>query len=275
MIIDLESKIGLNIKFNPENNQLVFEDPEIVIGRFDIRTFREISRYIKNKSSKFPLANAYYMYRGLHRKSDEEKINSLGFRFDITVIPAGSFIRKDKKEFARTAGHYHEIKAGTGLGFPEIYEVVSGNALWLMQKPEESDFSKLSKIYSIEAGPGEKAIVLPGYGHISINTSNEPLVLADWIGNNFKYNYEPYKNFRGGGYWVMQGKTGEISFERNENYTRVPELKKLKPRELPEFGLFKTEPLYRLVHDLSRLRFLVYPEEFEEKLTVENCYEQV
>lgn len=272
-MIDLEQKSGLKLSFDEQNFQLVFEDPNIVLERFDIRTKRALAPFIKNKNAKYSKENIYFTYRNLRRKSDEEIINSAGLRYDITVIPPGSFIYKKQRELARTAGHYHEIKAGTGLGFPEVYEVLHGKALWLAQKPEESNYMKLSKIYLVEAEAGEKAVMLPGFGHISINRTKEPLLLANWVGNNFKYNYEPYKKCHGGGYWVMENEKGNAVFEKNINYSRVPEIKKLKPRELPEFGFYKIEPLYRLVHDLSRLRFLLFPEEFENKLTVDYCYE--
>ena len=275
MILDLEQKSGLKLSFDDQNFQLVFEDPNIVLERFDIRTKRALAPFIKNKNAKSSRENIYYTYRNLIRKSDEEIINSANLRYDITLIPPGSFVYKNQKELARTAGHYHEIKAGTGLGFPEVYEVVYGKATWLMQKPEESDYAKLSKIYLVDAEAGEKAVMLPGFGHISINTTGEPLILANWIGNNFKYNYEPYKKYRGGGYWIQEDETGKVIFEKNMNYSRVPELKKLKPRELPEFGFYKTEPIYRLIHDFPRLRFLLFPEEFEGKLTADYCYEEL
>lgn len=272
MIIDLEQKLGLGLKFDDESHQLIFEDPEIVMGRFDIKTTSELNKISKNNSAKFLFTNAYRTYRNIRRKPDEEEINLAKLRYDITIIPPGFLAYKNEKELIRTAGHYHEIKAGTGLGFPEIYEVIQGQVLWLIQKPEEADYSKLSKIYLIESNAGEKAIMLPSYGHISINPSHEPLILANWISDGLNHNYEPFKKYRGGGYWLMQDTAGKISLEKNTNYSKIPEIKKLHAKEMPEFGLFKTEPLYRIVHDLTKIRFLTYPEEFKKKLTIENCF---
>jgi len=39
-------------------------------------------------------------------------------------------------EFVKTAGHYHPLIEGTGYTYPEIYEVLSGVAHYLLQKSE-------------------------------------------------------------------------------------------------------------------------------------------
>jgi len=50
-------------------------------------------------------------------------------------------------------------------------------------------------------------------------------------------------------------------FEKNENYEDIPELVRLKPKQLPE--------------QLSDLNFLSEPEKYNDYLTIENLYEQI
>lgn len=273
MLINLENKIGLGIKLDEEKGQLVFDDPQIAMGNFIIKTAADMKNFIKNKEAKPSKENIAYIYRNLRRKMDESAISESGLRYDITIIPPGEFSHKDEREFFRTAGHYHAVKPGAGIPYPEVYEVINGKALLLLQKPSPEDFSRIAKIYFVEAVEGEKAVIIPGFGHVTINTGSTPLIVANWIYNESGYNHEPFKKYRGGAYWFLQKTDGSVAMEKNTNYSRVPDIKKIIPKEMPEFGLYKTETLYRLIYNLAKLRFLSHPEEFKKVLTLKHCYQ--
>jgi len=75
----------------------------------------------------------YYMYRELSLgKKDALLMKEHGLRYDITVIPP----RMMGCEFVKTAGHYHPLVPGTKSTYPEIYEVLGGEANYIMQKPD-------------------------------------------------------------------------------------------------------------------------------------------
>lgn len=270
MLQSLERQSGLPIAFDP-GAAAIHRSPSVVGGEENVRTAAEMREYVSEPSAHPTRETVYAVYRNLARPPDASAIAQAKLRYDITVIKPGFFIG-ERKEFFRTAGHYHPVKAETGIAYPEVYEVISGRAYWLLQRPHAQDRARLEEIYLVEAGPGEKAVMLPGFGHISVNVHSEPLILSNWINDTFRYDYEPYQRFRGGGYWVVERALDLIEFEKNPHYREVPELTKLRPREVPEFGLLKSRPAYSLASELAKLRFLSAPEEFLSLLTLEKCY---
>ena len=79
------------------------------------------------------------------------------------------------------------------------------------------------------------------------------------------HDYGPYKNNHGASYYFLDN-GNLIDIVKNPNYDSVPEIKKIRVKERPEFGLTKDRPLYGLVNNLDKLRFLNYPEEFKKEL---------
>lgn len=273
MLISLERQAGLPLLFNPDDNTIKFEDG-VSAEKSGVRTIAEMKEYIAEPQAAVKSDPIYFVYRSVARSEDRGKIRSVALRYDLTVIPPGHFV-DGRKEFFRTAGHYHPVKPGTNTAFPEVFEVITGRVYWLLQKPEAGDPSKIGEIFAVEAGPGDKAVILPGFGHMSVNAFSEPLIMANWVSTEFAYHYGPYKNLRGSAYWMIEGSVPTtIEFKRNKNYAEVPELKKLRPREISELGLLRSKPLYFLAEELDKLDFLSSPERFAHLLTIDRCYQK-
>lgn len=271
MFQSLQKISGLPIAFNPITCAIDWSEG-VEVGETKTRTLAEMKEYLNDKNAAAKTDPIYYMHRGVARTADRDKIKENRLRFDITVIPPGSF-DGGKKEFFRTAGHYHEKKTGTDIAYPEIYEVLSGRAYWLLQRPKAGHPEEIAEIYAVEAGPGEKAVMLPGFGHIAVNAYNEALVISDWNGLQTVSDYAPYKSLRGSAYLMVEGSLpGTIEFEKNANYGKVPEIKKLRPKEVPELGIYFSRPLYSSVEDIKKLDYLRSPENFLDYLTVEKCF---
>lgn len=274
MLQSLERQTGLPLAFDPITASLHLADG-IICERVSVRTAEEMDEYIAESGAAPADETIYSVWRNIARREDIARLRLSHLRYDITVLKAGYFAGQ-KKEFFRTAGHYHPVKSGTGIAYPEVFEVISGRACWLLQRPAANNSGVIEEIYSVEAGPGEKAAILPGFGHISINPGPEPLIMANWIGSAFQYDYDPWRKFRGGGYWAVKGpEDNGIEFKKNENYGGVPELKKLRPKEVPELGLMKSKPLYSLAAEAGKLDFLNSPENFMHILTLDHCYRPV
>ena len=201
----------------------------------------------------------YYMYRELSlSKNDALAMKEHGLRYDITVIPP----RMMGCEFVKTAGHYHPFVPGTITTFPEIYEVLNGEAHYLMQKPEDD---QIKDVILVKAGEGDKVIIPPGYGHITINASNKVLKMANWVACDFNAAYAPIKEKGGGAYFIL--KNGIV---KNPKYSSVPEIRLLEPSNFKEIGLDKRKEMYGLVRDIRKLEFLTKPQEYGwvfEKIT--------
>lgn len=271
MIQSLSHEIGLPVAFDPHANVLQWTDA-VQVGETSERTHAQMREYEANPSAQASSDPIYRVWRKMARISDVNRIKEALLRYDITVIPPG-FFSGTRKEYFKTAGHYHAIKPGTTIGYPEVYEVISGRAYWIIQEPHSEDLSQLTRIYLIEAGPSEKALIPPGFGHVTINPGDKPLIMANWISDSFTYDYESYRLRRGAGYWVFEGAMPEIvELEQNPNYLNLPDLIKLYPKEIPEFGLLRKTPLYALSENLHYLDFLNRPEDHAELLSIERCF---
>ncbi|RLI85638.1 MAG: glucose-6-phosphate isomerase [Archaeoglobales archaeon] len=192
---------------------------------------------------------AYYMFRDVYYSEEDYKIiRKHGLRFDITVIPPN----KVGKEFIKTFGHYHPI-AEDNLSYTEIYEVLEGEAIYILQRAEGD---RIVDVMVVEAGEGDGVVVPPNYGHVTINPSKKELRMANWVYRNFKSIYEPYKRFRGACYYYT-----EDGWIVNDRYSEVPEMRFARPTKL---GLGKDEKIYNLVRNIEKLEFLYKPSRYFE-----------
>lgn len=241
-----------------------------------VREFSGMKNYLKDQFSTFPRRDVYYIYRDLGFPGDLEKIHAAGLEYDLTVIPPGRL----GDEFVKTIGHYHPYKPATGVRYPEIYEVVHGKVFWLLQSASE-DLERLEEVYLLAAPRGDKLLVPPGFGHVSINPADQVLVLANWQVRGNRGIYEPYEIHNGAAYYVIQserlgrgGKTStDFEFVPNLSYKQVPPLKRAQIRELPQYDLRSALPMYFTgVKNLAAMDFLVNPENYVDELVPEKIF---
>jgi len=265
-MLDLKKNLSLPISLN-ENGLLEFYEPlpPMVPKK---RTLADMKSFLADPGAKFGGDSVYDMYRGVHLPQDQANFEKLHLRFDITVFHPGML----GKEFCKTAGHYHPFKQGTSVRYPETYEVAKGKALFLMQRMDDA-FSNVLEIYAIEVNEGQDVVFLPGFAHFLINPTEDILITSNWSGDNFDSFYEPVAKYHGAAYYVFKGESGKPEFVPNKNYSSVPELKKLRPKELPHFGLVNNQPAYATGQKSpDMLQFLINPELYLKELTIENCY---
>ena len=193
----------------------------------------------------------YYMYRELSLgKNDALAMKEHGLRYDITVIPP----RMLGCEYVKTAGHYHPDAPGKAITYPEVYEVLNGEAEYMMQKLEND---KIEDVILVKAKPGDKVIIPPGYGHLTINASNKVLKMANWVAKDFDSIYSPIREKGGGAYFIL--KDGII---KNPKYIDLPDIRLFGPTNFKEIGIERSKEMYGLVKDLSKLEFLTNPQEY-------------
>lgn len=235
-----------------------------------IREFPFVKNYLKNPHSTYDRRDVYHIYRDIALSKDKDKIHRAGLEYDLTVIPPG----KIGDEFVKTIGHYHPYKKDTQVRYPEAHEVIYGRAFFILQSAS-TDLLRLQDVYIVEAGRGEKVVVPPGFGHVSINPTENALVLANFQPRGNEGIYEPYEAHNGAAYYVVQsdrlGKGGrtvsEYEFGPNLNYASVPVFKRVRGRELPRFNLLSALPMYFTgVRNLETLDFLVNPENYADEL---------
>lgn len=223
---------------------------DLPLNNPDIRSGEEIQSVLADPSCSCtgPL---YEMYRDVYRdESDKKWLASHQIRFDVTRIPPKTLCR----EWVKTKGHYHPLSPD-GLAYPEIYEVLEGAAYYLLQKRDLTD------VAVVRAEKGDLILIPPGYGHVTINPTSEPLMMSNLVSSAFSSEYLPYEKTRGAAYYLFT----DGSMKRNSGYPAdIPEIRVVDATgtTLPE--PFPDRTLYDLIGDELRLRFLNYPREFEE-----------
>ena len=192
----------------------------------------------------------YFMYRDLAKNDDDRRwLHEHHIRYDITVISSGTLCG----EYIKTKGHYH-TENPAGVLYPEIYEVLAGTGHYLIQTREVDD------VVMIVGSAGDKILIPPGYGHVTINPSNEDLVMANLVSTEFSSNYAPYAEMQGAAYYEMEGG----ALVKNPRYPDAPPVRHCDPVEVPEIGIEKGIGLYDLIGRPRSVAFLNHPEEFME-----------
>jgi glucose-6-phosphate isomerase len=202
------------------------------------------------------------MYRNVHRPADENKIRENNQRFDLTVIPAGSL----GKEYMKTSGHYHPIKPGTQVEYPELYYVVSGQATYLMQK--HATDGSIEDVIIARVKPGEAIIMPPFYGHVTINETDETLVMANWVEANFSSVYGDYEKKRGAAYYLKIDKGSE----KNPQYGELPEARFMQsnPQSIAELA---DTPVYNYVEKIKTIDLIANPENYKDDFEIKRLFE--
>ena len=191
----------------------------------------------------------YFMYRDLAKSdADWEWLHGNHLRYDLTVIPPNTV----EGERVKTKGHYHP-KNPVGIGYPEIYEVLDGEAHYLLQS------RSLEDIVLVSAVKGDLVIIPPDYGHITINPSpDRTLVMANVVSTVFESEYHEYEQLQGAAYYEMA--SGEIV--KNPHYAGVPPLRRVTPGSGKGTHRIVRGPLYSLIGNGDAFAFLNFPEKF-------------
>jgi glucose-6-phosphate isomerase, archaeal len=194
---------------------------------------------------------AYFMFRDVaESEGDSAWMAAAGLRFDITVIPPRTLCG----EYIKTKGHYHPADPG-GTGYPEIYEVLAGEAHYLIQTADCSD------VVLIAAVAGDVVVVPSGYGHVTINPSKRSVLeMANIVSSRFTSDYHGYEDRHGAAYFEME--SGE--FVKNPAYPEPAALRLVKAQRISDVSGFMNDPLYQLIRDRAPvLGFLNFPEEYK------------
>jgi len=216
-------------------------------GEFEVqpqaRLFLEAEKVYRSSYGD-PRKELYHMYRYFEKPSDKKTFEKADVEYDITVIGPG----KIGDEYIKTKGHYHALVPKTEISYPEVYEVIEGRIEYLVQKRPND--KKETEVVIIRAEPGDKVIVPPGYGHVSVNVGREAAVSSNLQKRDLPAgaDYGGFEYFRGGALYRT-----EKGWEENLEYL-VKTTGYALPKEKPEWGLVKDSSLYE--------SFAAYPEKF-------------
>ena len=221
-----------------------------------IRMLDDMRNVVYDKSwlQKTENKELYYMFRNLAESDgDRQLMKQQSLRYDNTIIPAGSL----GTEFIKTTGHYHPQVPGTGLSYTEIYEVLEGEAHYLLQKESGG---RVSDVVLIKAKAGDKVVIPPNYGHVTINSAKKTLKMANLVSSRFTSIYEPYNEKAGGAYFELT--TGKLI--PNKAYKDLPALRIIDAPDFTRFGILPKKEIYSLIRSPEVLGFLNKPTEYPD-----------
>ena len=229
----------------------------------DVRSFTQMHDVLFTPCEE-KISGTYYMHRSVMRLQDAPLFEKTHLRHDITIVPSLDLCG----EFNKTYGHYHEM-SDARYSFPELYEVLAGEALYLLQKRGTRD-DETPSVYAVRTREGEKLIVPPNYGHVTINASKELLVMDNLVEAFFKSDYSAFKANRGAAYYYST----EKKWIANAHYKNSAQLVELSSdefnkrvnsklaRELSEsnsYGLFLKKPaLFEFLAKPSKIDWQIY-----------------
>lgn len=232
--------------------------------KYDVRKLEDIEDVVYDrewlkKADNFEL---YHMYRDLSEsESEHQKIVNNDLRYDITLFLPTML----GMEFNKTLGHDHPIVPGTTITYPELYEVLEGEAIFLQQ---DSDDEHIKDVIAVNAKKGDKVIILPNYEHLIINPTNKELKTCNWICRNFGSNiYKPFRARHGFCYYAIKDPSTKLGIKwiKNKNYETIPELRLEQPNKFYGLDLDKNKSIYESINDLEKLKFLLEPQNYEWK----------
>lgn len=245
---DLKVVSGLDIQLN--QFKLIYDNEQYVTEPKPREYTEAVPVYLKKDDHKQML---YWMYRYFEAEKDKSLFEKNKLEYDITVIKNGLI----GTEYVKTVGHYHDNVSGQDVTYPEVYEVIEGNIEYLLQsKPDKK--GQFDCIL-VQAEAGDKVVVPPNYGHISINVGEDVAVSSNMQKMDLPAgaDYDFYEKKEGGAFYRT-----ENGLDANPKY-KISNLRIVKPKEKPGFGLTKDKPLY--------LSFLETPEKFDFLVHPQKC----
>lgn len=245
---------------------LFYEDEKIFLEEKEIYPIKRLVKDLKNvlmdqEISEEESGNklAYLIFRDICRKEDEKIFQKYKIRFDLTIL----FSRFLKNEYNKTFGHLHPV-AEKSLTYPEIYEVIRGKALFILQHFITKQ--KIDKVIVIKAKKNDKVLIPPNYGHTTVNIGKRDLILVNLVSRKFSSIYDFYREKRGACIYVIKKnikkENTEILFKSlRENFVIIKNPIYTEKFELNFFSRNK-KPFKFITRKNLYLSFIKSPEKF-------------
>ncbi|HLD41023.1 MAG TPA: glucose-6-phosphate isomerase family protein [Candidatus Omnitrophota bacterium] len=233
---DLSRASGLDLRLDSRKHALVF-------GKAVVHSLAKESGSLK--------CRLYGDARGI---KDTDILYKNKLKFDLTLLSPGRI----GKHLPMTLGVYPRD------GRTKLYEVISGQAWFLLQKENKDDCRIIDDVILLKAREGEKIILPPGYGHVLINPGKDDLVAACFSSRALICESQKYLRAKGGVYFIFKDNLGEF-FQPNPFYREVPYMRIACPSsQVERFGLNSAETLYNLASKgIEKLDFLNNPAKYD------------
>ncbi len=246
-MIDLRDFAGFPVHIDPETLSLGF-GPRISTAPVAVRHLDEVRSLLRDPHASGP-DQLYTIYMDILVPGRVDALRSLGLGYGAVVYNHGAL----GGEALRSQGHVHSAPDATGVAYSEIYEFWHGRGLVYMQDRATAD---VADVIVIEAGPGDKVVIPPGWAHATVNVGDGPMAFGAVYALEARLLYEPLRRLQGTAHYVLADGT----LEPNPRYRSVPEARRQVPHEIPEHGIGHRRPA--LAGELGLLEFVSRPERY-------------
>lgn len=226
---------GLDICFL--KNTLDFQYGHGIFGpRTEHRSLDSIRQSLREPNCTGP-DPVYGIAMDVGRAEDQEELKRRRLLFGVVMYASGRL----GDEPVRSQGHVHPISPHSGWSAPELIEIWEGRAIVYGQERSGDD---PGLCIAVEAGPGERAVMPPGWSHYVVNADlHSALIFGAWCDRQYRFDYTPMRAHRGLAWFPLISEDETISWAPNPNYS-FSSLQQRKARNYPELGISPAWPIY-------------------------------
>lgn len=247
-----DTVLPYGLQMTAHRQPLGFTYGEEVIGPMpEIRRLDQIRASLRDPDCEGP-EEVYAIAMDVARLQDREELKKRMLLFGVVTYAAGRL----GEEPIRSQGHIHRISQHSGWSPPELYEIWQGKAIIYMQEFVADD---PGRCFAVIAGPGEKVLVPPGWGHATISADpQQPLTFGAWCDREYGFEYEAVRAHKGLA-WYPLLQDDQVIWQHNGHYA-PGRLQAVTPRPYREFGI-TDEPIYQqFIDDPARFLFISRPD---------------
>ena len=208
----------------------------------------------------------YDVYRDIAFEKDQPLLKEHQYRYDITIVMPGLIGGECKK----TSGHYHGWTPDKTTTYAEVYEVLKGTALYVLQKSmnfdDDPEKVRVDDLILVTVPEGKTLLVPPGYGHCSVNIGDGPLVFSNLAYVPCPIHYDPVRYCHGMGAYICRTPEG-IRFQYNDRYKDLPKARFATVKDGPQFGIREGLPVYKsFCENPEAFDFLTHPDAYTDRI---------
>lgn len=263
----IETASGLPMTLDAGTGELSFHGGLICDGSSQ-KQLGQMTGLFRDADGADENATVYRAYRNIRFPADEALFAGYDYRYDITVVLPGSL----NGEFFKTSGHLHACPPLARVPFPEVYEVVQGEIVFVLQRNEtykQTDGGRITRLQAVHVKAGQSIIVPPYCGHGSVNPTNAVAAFSNIAVVSCPLDYEPVRRRHGLGAYILRGDGQGRGFVAvpNGHYDALPAIEIAEPVENPELGIEFGQPCYHtFIEHPSRYDFLLHPERYMDEI---------
>ena len=257
---DLSAFFGMPIHLNQNTGTLETASDNISWEGYSRKYSEKMIGLIASPDYQIKDEPYYDFYKAIVENDKRPLFESHELRYDSTVILSGYA----DGEYKKTAGHFHLPIEGQTYSYPELYQVIHGKALFVMQHVSNYKADGMMDVDDIilaEVGAGESVVIPPDYGHCTINIGEDIMVFINLVSTHSNNYYDSVKESHGMCMYAFKDGSN-YRLEKNKRYNIKCEPKIVTPVDCPELGIEKYAPVYnKYLENPNLFKYLNTPEE--------------